>query len=293
MNDRVSSPNVDDLWQECLRRAAGRSSRCRWRLVVGLLFALGSALTQAPLHAESVSVRHKEGTSHGFVVLRSVDGKILASGDAIQTIRGDRVTSQLTLHFKDGSVHEETTEFSQGAVFRLVSDHLKQQGRSFPEPVDAHIDMANGVVSVREKEGEPHESHLQLPEDVANGLLITILKNLPEADRDTTVQLVTTAAKPRIVKFTIRPQGAAQFSAGGSAHEALHFVGHTDIGGLAGGVAHLLGKQPPDVNFWVVGGKAPAFVRYLGPLYEGGPVWSIELAAPQLVGKASEKVAER
>ena len=262
-------------------------------MVVGLLFALGSALTQAPLYAESVSVRHKEGTLHGFVVVRSVDGKKLASGDAIQTVRGDRVTSQLTLHFKDGSLHEETTEFSQGAVFRLLSDHLRQEGRSFPKPVDAHIDVTNGLVSVREKESEPRESHLQLPEDVANGMLITILKNLPEAEPDTTVKLVTTTSKPRIVKFTIRPQGAAQFSAGGPAHEALHFVGHTDIGGLAGAVAPLIGKQPPDVDFWVMGGKAPAFVRFLGPLYEGGPIWSIELAAPKLLGEASAKVAER
>jgi hypothetical protein len=262
-------------------------------MVVGLVFGLVSALTQAPLGAESVAVRCKEGTSHGFVVVRSVDGKILASGDSVQTIKGDRVTNQLTLHFKDGSLHEETTEFSQGAVFQLVSDHVREEGPSFPKQVDAHIDVANGLVSVREKEGEPHESHLQLPEDLANGLLITILKNLPEADPHTTVELVTTTSKPRIVKFTIRPQGAAQFSAGGPAHEARHFVGHTDIGGLAGAVAPLIGKQPPDVNFWVMGGKAPAFVRFLGPLYEGGPVWSIELAAPKLVGDASAKVAER
>ena len=263
------------------------------RMVVEWLFGLGSALAQAPLCAESVSVTYQEGTSHGFVVVRSLDGKMLASGDAIQSVRDDRVTSQLTLHFKDGSVHEETTEFSQGGVFRLVSDHLRQEGPSFPKPVDAHIDVANGLVSVREKEGEPHASHLQLPGDLANGLLITILKNLPEADADTTVELVTTTSKPRIVKFTIRPQGAAQFSVGGPVYEALHFVGHIDIGGLAGAVAPLIGKQPPDVDFWVMGGKAPAFVRFLGPLYEGGPVWSIELAAPKLVGEATAKVAER
>jgi hypothetical protein len=262
-------------------------------MVVGWLFGLGSALTQASLCAESVSVNYKEGTSHGFVVVRSLDGKILASGDAIQSVRDDRVTSQLTLHFKDGSLHDETTEFSQGGVFRLISDHLRQEGPSFPIPVDAHIDVANGLVSVREKNGEPHESHLQLPEDLANGLLITILKNLPEANPDTTVEVVTTTSKPRIVKFTIRPQGAAQFSAGGPVHDALHFVGHIDIGGLAGVVAPLIGKQPPDVDFWVMGGKAPAFVRFLGPLYEGGPIWSIELAAPKLLGEASAKVAER
>ena len=260
---------------------------------MGWLFGLGGALTLMPLAAESVSVRCKEGTAHGFVVVRSAEGKILASGDSVQTVKGDRVTSQLTLHFKDGSLHDETTEFSQGAVLRLVSEHLREEGPSFPKPVDARIDVANGLVSVRENQGELHESHLRLPDDLANGLLITILKNLPEADPHTTVELVTTTSKPRVVKFTISPQGAAQFSAGGVAHEALHFVGHTDIGGLAGAFAPLVRKQPPDVDFWVMGGKAPAFVRYLGPLYEGGPVWSIELAAPKLAGEASANVAER
>lgn len=261
------------------------------RLVLWLLPALGAASIQTPLLAATVSVRHKEGTTHGFVVVRSVEDKILATGDAIQTVRGDRVTNQLVLHFKDGSLHEETTEFSQQAVFRLISDHLRQEGPSFPNPVDAYVDVADGRVSVREKEGKQDESHLQLPEDVANGLVITILKNLPQPNAETTVALVTTSSKPRVVNFTIRPGGAEPFSAGGPAREALHFVGHTDIGGLAGAVAHLIGKQPPDVNFWIVGGKVPAFVKFLGPLYEGGPVWSIELAAPRLAHEGSVKRA--
>lgn len=263
------------------------------RSVVWLLLALGATSIQAPLLAAAVSVRHREGTTHGFVVVRSAEEKILASGDAIQTVRGDRVTSQLVLHFTDGSLHEETTEFSQEAVFRLISDHLRQEGPSFPKPVDAYVDVTDGRVSIREKEGQEQESRLQLPEDLANGLLITILKNLPEPNTETTVALVTTSSRPRIVNFTIRAGGAEPFSAGGPAREALHFVGHTDIGGLAGAVAHMIGKQPPDVNFWIVGGKVPAFVKFLGPLYEGGPVWSIELAAPRLAHEGSGKVAER
>ena len=164
------------------------------RRVVPWLLCVLIASPQTPLLAAAVRVRHREGTTHGFLVVRSVDGQLLASGDSIQTVTGDRVSSQLTLHFKDGSLHEETTEFSQGGVFRLVSDHLRQEGPSFPKPIDTHIDVATGLVSVREKESEPHASHLQLPEDLANGLLITILKNLPEADTDTTVELVTTTS---------------------------------------------------------------------------------------------------
>lgn len=263
------------------------------RLVVWLLLALGATSFQTTLLAAAVSVRHREGTTHGFVVVRSAQDKILASGDAIQTVRGDRVTSQLVLHFKDGSLHEETTEFSQEAVFRLISDHVRQEGPSFPRAVDAYVDVAGGRVSVREKDGKEQGSHVQLPKDLANGLLITILKNLPEPSTETTVALVTTSSKPRVVNFTIRAGGAEPFSAGGPTREALHFVGHTDIGGLAGVFAHVIGKQPPDVNFWIVGGKVPAFVKFLGPLYEGGPIWSIELAAPRLAHEGSRKLADR
>jgi hypothetical protein len=40
----------------------------------------------------------------------------------------------------------------------------------------------------------------------------------------------------------------------------------------------MIGKQPADIHFWIVGGKAPAFVKFTGQLYDGGPVWNIELA---------------
>jgi len=261
--------------------------------VVPWLLCVLIASPQTPLLAAAVRVRHREGTTHGFLVVRSVDGQLLASGDSIQTVTGDRVSSQLTLHFKDGSLHEETTEFSQEAAFRLISDHLIQEGPSFPKRVDARIDVAAGRVSVRENEGKDHESHLQLPEDVANGLLITILKNLPESNAEATVALVTTSSNPTVINLRIRAAGADPFSAGGPAREALHFVGHTEIGGLVGVFAHITGKQPPDVNFWIVGGKAPAFVKFMGPLYEGGPVWSVELVAPKLASEGSGKVPDR
>jgi hypothetical protein len=64
------------------------------------------------------------------------------------------------------------------------------------------------------------------------------------------------------------------------------------IGGVTGWIAKLMGKLPPTIHVWIVGGEAPAFVRSEGPLYMGGPVWRIELASPQWskpeAGKQSE-----
>ena len=53
-----------------------------------------------------------------------------------------------------------------------------------------------------------------------------------------------------------------------------------ELGGVAGVMAPPIGKQPPKVQIWILGGQAPAFVREEGPRYQGGPIWSIQLASP-------------
>jgi hypothetical protein len=45
-------------------------------------------------------------------------------------------------------------------------------------------------------------------------------------------------------------------------------------------VAPLIGKAPPEIPIWISGGQAPAFVREEGPLYQGGPVLTIQLTSP-------------
>jgi hypothetical protein len=62
----------------------------------------GLALPLPQLSAEPLPVQHKEGTSHGFLVLRSQQGQRLATGELIQTVEGERVTGELVLHFNDG-----------------------------------------------------------------------------------------------------------------------------------------------------------------------------------------------
>jgi hypothetical protein len=53
-----------------------------------------------------------------------------------------------------------------------------------------------------------------------------------------------------------------------------------ELGGIAGLIAPLIDKQPPNVQIWIIGGVAPAFVREEGPLYQGGPTWTIQLTSP-------------
>jgi len=236
--------------------------------------------------AAPVAVRHTEGLVHGFLVLRTLEGSTLADGDLIQVARGDRVTSRLVFRFKDGSVHDETAIFSQRHNFRLLNDHLVQKGPAFQHPIEVSIDGSTGQVTVRNADDDGKEKekvvtdHLDLPPDVANGLVLTLLKNIRSDALQTKVSMVAATPKPRMVKLAITPQGEEPFSIGGSSRKATHYVVKVEIGGAAGLVAPLLGKQPPDTHVWILGGEAPAFVKSEGPLYFGGPIWRIELVSP-------------
>jgi 2-methylaconitate cis-trans-isomerase PrpF len=203
------------------------------------------------LLAESVAVHHREGISHGFVVLRSIDGHVLASGDMIQVADGERITSEVIFHFKDGSLHDETTVFSQDHTFRLLSDHLIQHGPSFPKPIDILIDATKNEVTVHanEKGKEKDEmQHIELPEDLSNGMVLTLVRNIPAEITETKVSTLSMSAKPRVVKLTIAARAERIFRAAGSTRKANDFDIHTEIGGVAGAVAPLVGKQPPDTH---------------------------------------------
>jgi hypothetical protein len=252
--------------------------RC-WSLIVLLICAL-----QPRAPAESIPVRHVEGTVHGFLALRSKEGKALAVGDLFQVVRGDRVTSRLLFSFKDGSIDDETTVFSQRGNFQLINDHHIQKGPSFPQAMDVSIDVPSGQVTVRStgKDGkeEVRSEHLDLPPDLINGLILSIAKNIQPETPETKASMVVATPKPRLVKVAISPHGEEPFSLVGSHRKAMRFVLKFEIGGIAGMVAPLIGKAPPELHIWIIGGQAPAFVREEGPLYQGGPVWTIQLTSP-------------
>jgi hypothetical protein len=245
-----------------------------------ILGLLGSQI----LHGEPVPVRHMEGLVHGFLVLRTLDGNAIADGDLIQTVRGSRVTARLAFRFRDGSVHDETTVFTQRRQFRLVSNHLVQKGPAFPQPLEMSLDAATGQVTVRylDEDGQQktESEHLDLPPDVANGLIPTLLKNVRAGAPPKSFSFVAATPKPRLVTLGITAAGQERFSTGRLGRTATHYILKVDIGGLSGMLAPLLGKQPPDSHVWVLGGAAPAFVKSEQPLYSGGPVWRIELASP-------------
>ena len=245
-----------------------------------------SALLLLPLTliADQVPVRHVEGRIHGFLVLRDLDDKLLASGSSIQLADGNRVTNELSFRFNDGSVHQETAVFSQRRTFQLLSYRLVQKGPAFKRAMDMSLNVSTGNVTIQYTDDDGKQEtitdRLKLPADLANGLVPTLLGDIDPKSPKTVVSMLVATPKPRLVKLELSPLGEDSFSVGGSATKAMRYRVKVDIGGISGVIAPIIGKQPPDTHVWMVGGKAPGFLKSEGPLFQDGPVWRIELASP-------------
>lgn len=251
-----------------------------------VIFAL-ALLAPPPSRAEQIAVKHREGLAHGFIGLRTLEGTPLADGDLVETTvptpSGNRVTVRLSLRFKDGSLHEETTVFVQQKTFRFVSDHVVQKGPAFKRPLESTI-AASGQVKVRYTDDDGKEKtieeRLKLPPDVANGMILALLKNISPRTPKTTVSMVAITPKPRLVQLELTPAGEEPLSTGASARKATHWVVKVHVPGVTGAVASVLGKIPPDSHVWVLPGEAPAFVKGELQLFPEGPTWRLELLSP-------------
>ena len=246
-----------------------------WAATVAAQSQPGSKAPPPP----SLPLRSKEGGARGFLEIRTPEGKVLAAGDLIQTARGNRVTSRLTFHYADGSVDDETTVFSQDKTFHLISDHHIQKGPTFPHPYDTMVDVPAQQVHMHDLEkGEEKTEHVDMPPDLANGLVFTIIKNLSGSSPQIEVPFLS--SKARMVKVDISAEGEDPFKIGVRTYQAKRFVAKVKIGGVSGVVAPMVGKQPKDSHMWLVPGPVPAIVRVDAPMYDDGPMWSIQLVNP-------------
>ncbi len=231
--------------------------------------------------AEPIAVTNLEGSSHGFLILRDPSGKPIAGGDVMEVVRGDLVRVHVVYRFRDGSVDDEQTVFSQKKFFKVISDHHVQKGPSFPERMDVKINAATGEVTYCDcKKGkeEMKTEHVDVPPDLANGITFPVLKNVPPKAQETTVSYLVVLAKPRVIKLSIRPEGTDNFSIVGRKYDATRLGIHAELGGVTGVVAPMVGKQPPETQVWIAYGGVPAFMKAQGPSFMGGPLWITEVA---------------
>ncbi len=270
----------------------------RFRVRSLLLLLLACAL-QPTAHADTVAVRSVQGSLRGFLEVSNGDGQVVASGDSFQVVQGGRVISRTVFHFKDGSIDDETTVYTQRLVFRLISDHHIQKGPSFPHPMDVLIEVPSGQVTVRSpgKDGkeEVESEHLKLPDDLANGLTPILLENLGADSATTTVSVLVAMPKPRLVKLVISHEGDESCMIAGLSQKAMRYKIKIVLGGIVGFLAPMIGKAPPDVQVWTIGGDVVTFAREQGPLYPEGPIMTIQLVSPnwQDAPKPSPSSAQR
>jgi hypothetical protein len=254
------------------------------RILVLSLYTLG-VLFSGILYAAPVAVRYVEGSAHGFLLLRSLDGGTLGHGEQLQVQRDGGVESRLIMRFNDGSINEETVFFSQRQVFTMQNYRLVQRGPSFRKPLDASLARATGRYEVKfRKENDKSEEFdrggIDLPGDVYNGMQSIVLKNLPTGATET-VHLVAFTPKPKIIKLELSAASEDPLSFGGMQKKATHYLVKPKLGVL-GPIASLLGKHPPDYHYWMGNGEPPAFLAFEGPFYADGPIWRVELTVPQL-----------
>jgi len=205
-------------------------------------------------------------------------------GDMIQDTRDGVVTSRLTFHFKDGSLYDDTTIFSEHGVFRVLSDHLIEKGSSFEQPMETWVNTKTGEFKAHtvDKGKDSFVSKIiEVPDDLANGIIYVVAKNIDPKASSTTVSFLVGTPKPRIMKLVITPQSEQRFVIGDLKKTALHYTIKFDLVGVTGLVARVTGKQPTNMDIWIASDGMPTFLMSRGQLFEGGPIWTIALATPR------------
>lgn len=262
-----------------------RRSAFGWVAALGLLGVAIMLLWPRPLAAAPVAVRFVEGVTHGFLLLRTIDGVLIATGDLLQVGRGGEVESRMVFRFSDGSTYDETVVFTQQRVFTMRSYRLAQRGPAFTEDIDISVERASGKYRVKtkgHKDGreEVLEGALDLPPDLYNGMVLTVAKNLGKGASET-VRILVFTPTPRIIELEVAPSGEHKMLVGTLTKTAVQYVFKPQLGTWLKLFATLLGRVPPEYHVWIATDEVPAFVRFEGPLNATGPVWRIELASPR------------
>jgi hypothetical protein len=253
-----------------------------------MLVAVAFVALCQPLMAAPIPVRFAEGVTHGFLVLRDLKGATLAQGELLQVPRGGEIDKRMIFRFKDGSVFDEHVTFTEQGVYALKSYKLSQKGPAFA--ADTEISMtpatrAYRVTTTDHKGGEEKilEGTLDLPADVYNGMILTVVKDLPKGAGEI-IHFVAFTPEPKLIELELAPAGEQKITVGELRKTAVHYVMKPRLGIWLTFFATILGRVPPDLHAWIMTDEVPAFVAFEGLLTATGPVWRIELLSPRRPG---------
>jgi len=264
-------------------------------VVMSMAVLSWSLLIQAPTAAAGqVPVRFPEGASHAVLIVRSLNNQEMGRGDLTETVDGDRVTSKLALHFNDGSIYQETTQFTQDGAFHVTHYDLIQKGPSFPQALEMTMDVPDQTVTVRSTGDEGKQKawtrHVRIPRDVANGIVPFLVRNMPSDPGEERVSMIVATPDPKLVRLTISPMRSEVFPFDGSKLEATRYAIRADLTGFVGSLVKITGRQPPPSFIWMLQGNVPSFLMAQEDLVDG-PVCRIELTTPVLPANPDRKGA--
>jgi len=171
-------------------------------------------------------------------------------------------------------------------VYTLRSYRLVQRGPTFPSDMEISLERGTGKYRVKTKDHKDGrertlEGTIDLPPDVYNGMILTVVKDLSKGAAET-VHYVAFTPEPRLIQLSMTPVGEQRVLVGDLAKTATHYVFKARLGVWLTLFATLLGRVPPDQHVFILSEDVPAFVRFEGPVYPTGPVWRIELTSPSL-----------
>jgi hypothetical protein len=86
--------------------------------------------------------------------------------------------------------------------------------------------------------------HMDLPDDLTNGFVGTLLLNVPHNTRPFRVGILAPVGGGRLIRILISPEGEQPFHTTGQTLKATVFRIHPELGGIVGVIAPLIGLQP-------------------------------------------------
>ena len=243
------------------------------------------AVALKPILAAPIPVRFAEGVAHGFMVLRDLDGKVLAQGEMLQVPRNGEIDKRMVFRFKDGSVFDERVTYTERGVYALKSYSLSKTGPAFEADTEISMTTATGAYRVTTKDRKGGglkllEGKVELPADVYNGMLLTVAKDLRKGAREI-IHYVAFTPEPKLIEIDLAPAGEQKIMVGELTKTAVHYLMKPRLGVWLKLFATLFGRVPDDLHAWILADEVPAFVAFEGSLTTTEPVWRIELVSPR------------
>jgi hypothetical protein len=227
------------------------------------------ALLVVPL-ARPVEVTSLSGAAHGYPAYRDSNGKMLAEGEFMQWVEGDRLHVKLTYRFKNGAHIEEKATF-------LQERELIQQDWSWRESKDEQVIREFGVnfeskTATAQKREKNEVKHWEESVEVEPGktfagfgftlALQNLRKRLLSGER---IELkgIGFTPKPRMVPVQLSHVGVDRMEMSGRTLKGDHFVLHPDLPAIA-----KLFVRTPDTHVWLTHPAPAGFLRWEGPVAE-------------------------